>query len=91
MDALPAIPGAEAYTLTFWAKGTGDNQLFVNFEVGARGTMRERIGTEWKQYTLAGKPVEGKKDYRVYFYATGLGTLWLDDVKLVPQGGQTDF
>jgi len=89
--ALPAIPGATEYTLTFWAKGEGDNQLFVNFEAGARGTMRERIGPAWKQYTLAGKPIEGKKDYRVYFYATGEGTLWLDDVKLVPAGGKADF
>ena len=89
--ALPAIPGAEAYTLTFWAKGEGDTQLFVNFEAGARGTMRERIGAAWKQHTLAGKPIAGKKDYRVYFYATGEGTLWLDDVKLVPAGGKADF
>ncbi|MFW6162754.1 MAG: hypothetical protein ACODAJ_08270 [Planctomycetota bacterium] len=88
---LPAVPDAEAYALTFWAKGTGDNQLFVNFEVGARGTLRQRIGPEWKQYSLAGEPVAGKEEYRVYFYATGKGTLWLDDVKLVPKGGQTDF
>jgi len=89
--ALPAIPGATEYTLTFWAKGEGDNQLFVNFEVGARGALRERIGPQWREYTLKGAPVPDKKDYRVYFYATGEGTLWLDDVKLVPTGGQADF
>jgi len=84
---LPAIPDAREYTLTFWAKGEGDNRLFVNFEAGARGRLRQKIDTAWKQYTVRGKPVEGKKDYRVYFYATGGGTLWLDDVKLVPVGG----
>ena len=89
--ALPAIPGAREYVLTFWAKGEGDNQLFVNFEVGARGTLRERIGPQWREYTLKGTPVPDKKDYRVYFYATGEGTLWLDDVKLVPAGGKTEF
>ena len=89
--ALPAIPGAREYVLTFWAKGEGDNQLFVNFEVGARGTLRERIGPQWREYTLKGAPVAGKEDYRVYFYATGEGTLWLDDVKLVPAGGKADF
>lgn len=88
---LPAVPGAQGYTLTFWAKGEGDNRLFVNFEVGARGTMRERIGTDWKQYTLSGTPVAGKKEYHVYFYAIGGGTIWLDDVRLVPAGGEAEF
>ena len=32
-----------------------------------------------------------REDDRVFFYATGQGTLWLDDVKLVPAGGQADF
>jgi len=87
---LPAVKGAEAYTLTFWAIGEGENMLFVNFEVGARGVLRQKIGPAWKQYTVTGKPIEGNSEYAVYFYHIGTGTIWLDDVKLVPVGGTLD-
>ena len=87
---LPAIPGATEYTLTFWAKGEGDNMIFVNFEEGARGELREKIGPEWKQYTVRGKPEPGKPTYNVYFYSIGGGTIWLDDTALVPVGGKID-
>jgi len=87
---LPAISSATDYRLTFWAKGEGDNLLFVNFENGASGTLREKMGDSWKQYTVLGKPVEGKNTYQVYFYAIGGGTIWLDDVELVPAGGKLD-
>jgi len=87
---LPAIPGATEYTFTFWAKGEGDNMLFVNFEEGARGEMRQKIGPEWKQYTVKGTPEPGKPTYNVYFYSIGEGTIWLDDVTLVPVGGKLD-
>lgn len=88
--AVPAIPGAEGYRFTFWAKGEGDNMLFVNFEEGASGEMRQKIDGEWKQYTLVGKPVSGKPTYTVYFYSIGGGTIWLDDVELVPVGGKVE-
>jgi hypothetical protein len=87
---LPAIPGATEYTFTFWAKGEGDNMLFVNFEEGARGELRQKIGQEWKQYTVKGTPEPGKPTYNVYFYSIGEGTIWLDDVALVPVGGKLD-
>ena len=87
---LPAIPGATEYTFTFWAKGEGDNMIFVNFEEGARGELREKIGPEWKQYTVRGKPEPGKPTYNVYFYSIGGGTIWLDDAALVPVGGKID-
>ncbi len=87
---LPAIPGATEYKLTFWAKGEGDNKLFVNFEGGAGGELREKIGDSWKQYTALGKPVPGQNTYQVYFYSIGAGTIWLDDVELVPVGGKLD-
>jgi hypothetical protein len=87
---LPAIPGATDYKLTFWAKGEGDNMLFVNFEQGANGTLREKIGDAWKQYTALGKPVADRNTYQVYFYSIGGGTIWLDDVELVPVGGKLD-
>jgi len=83
---LPAVRGATGYRLTFWAKGEGENMLFVNFESGARGTLREKIGPEWKRYTVIGKPEKGSATYQVYFYHIGRGTIWLDDVKLVPEG-----
>lgn len=88
--SLPAVPGAKEYLLTFWAKGEGENQLFVNFESGARGTLREKIGPEWKEYALRGEPEAGSATYGVYFYHVGLGTIWLDDVKLVPVDGSLD-
>jgi hypothetical protein len=87
---LPAVPGATDYKLTFWAKGEGDNRIFVNFEEGATGDLREKIGDEWKRYAVLGKPVEGKTTYNVYFYSIGAGTIWLDDVELVPVGGSLD-
>jgi hypothetical protein len=83
---LPAVAGAKQYKLTFWAKGEGDNLLFVNFESGARGELREKIGPEWKQYTALGEPEAGAKTYSVYFYHIGQGTIWLDDMVLVPVG-----
>ena len=87
---LPAVKGATEYKLTFWARGEGDNMLFVNFESGASGTMRKKIPPKWAEYTLAGKPTKGAKTFGVYFYHTGGGTIWLDDVKLVPVGGKLD-
>jgi hypothetical protein len=87
---LPAVPGATGYKLTFWARGQGENMLFVNFEDGAGASMREKIGDTWKQYSLVGEPAEGRKTYQVYFYSIGAGTIWLDDVELVPVGGKVD-
>jgi hypothetical protein len=87
---LPAIPGATEYKLTFWARGEGDNMLFVNFEQGANGTLREKIGDAWREYSVSGKPAPDQKTYQVYFYAIGGGTIWLDDVGLVPVGGKLD-
>jgi hypothetical protein len=87
---LPAVPGATGYKLTFWARGEGENMLFVNFEEGAGGALREKIGAAWKQYTATGGPVAGKNTYQVYFYSIGAGTIWLDDVELVPIGGKLD-
>jgi hypothetical protein len=87
---LPAVLGVTEYKLTFWAKGAGENLLFVNFEEGASGTLREKIGDHWKQYTVVGGPVPGKQTYFVYFYSIGAGTIWLDDVELVAIGGTLD-
>jgi hypothetical protein len=87
---LPAVPGATGYKLTFWARGQGENILFVNFEEGAGGARREKIGDAWQQYTAVGEPVVGKNTYQVYFYSIGAGTIWLDDVELVPVGGRLD-
>jgi hypothetical protein len=87
---LPAVPGATAYRLTFWAKGEGDNLLFVNFEEGATGELRQKIDGQWRQYTVLGKPIAGKNSYMFYFYSIGAGTIWLDDAELVPVGGKLD-
>ena len=84
---LPMVPGAAEYVFTVWAKGEGENQLFLNFEAGARGTLRKRIGTQWELVTLKGKPDADAPTYGLYIYVTGKGTIWLDDAKLVPAGG----
>jgi hypothetical protein len=88
--ALPIVPGAHGYKLTFWARGEGDNMIFVNFEEGVRTELRRKIDPEWKQYTVIGKPEGGKPTYNVYFYVIGAGTIWLDDVELVPVGGKLE-
>jgi hypothetical protein len=88
--SLPAVPGATEYKLTFWARGDGDNLLFVNFEEGATGELRQRLDAPWKQYTVAAKPVPAKNSYVLFFYSIGEGTIWLDDVELVPVGGTLD-
>ncbi|KPJ69529.1 MAG: hypothetical protein AMS14_11565 [Planctomycetes bacterium DG_20] len=87
---LPIVPGATGYVFTVWAKGEGENQLFLNFESGARGTLRKRIGTEWELVTLNGQPDPGAETYGLYIYVTGKGTIWLDDAKLVPAGGDAE-
>ena len=46
--------------------------------------------SDWKEITVLGKPSGGKKTYQVYLYVTGGGTIWLDDVALVPVGGQLE-
>jgi len=87
---LPVVPGVAEYEFRIWAKGEGDNQLFLNFEAGARGTFRGRIGPEWEHLVLKGTLQPDADAYMVYVYMTGEGTIWLDDAKLVPVGGQVD-
>ena len=87
---LPAVPGGAEYRLTFWARGEGENLLFINFEEGATGAIREKVPGQWKQFTLLGKPVRNKQTFHVYFYSIGAGTIWVDDVALVPVGGRLD-
>jgi hypothetical protein len=87
---LPILPGAKEYVFTVWAKGEGDNELFLNFEDGATGTLRIKIGSQWKQVVLKGAPESGAKDFTFYIYVTGAGTIYLDDAKLVPVGGTLD-
>ena len=83
----PGVRAAEAvkaYTFTVWAKGEGESELFVNFEEGASGELRKRIGPEWEKVTLTGTAKPDGKGFRVFLYATGKGTLWLDDAALEP-------
>lgn len=84
---LPVVPGATEYELSIWARGEGENQLFLNFESGASGTFRGLIGPQWQKVVLKGVLQPEATGYNVYIYATGLGTLWLDDAKLVPIDG----
>jgi len=87
---LPVIPEASEYRLTFWAKGEGDNQIFINFEEGVTGTLREKMPPEWGRITVIGKPAGNRNTYMVYFYVTGGGTVWFDDAVLVPVGGDME-
>jgi len=85
---LPILPGVLSYELTLWAKGEGSNELFINFESGCTGTLRQRVPEQWTEVKLTGEPEEGAKDFSLYLYVTGEGTIYLDDVRLVPVGGE---
>jgi hypothetical protein len=87
---LPIVPGATEYVFTVWAKGEGENELFLNFESGVAGTLRQKVGPEWTQITLQGTPEPEAKDFMFYLYVTGQGTIYLDDAKLVPVGGEME-
>jgi hypothetical protein len=87
---LPIVPGATEYVFSIWAKGEGDNELFLNFESGATGTLREKVGSQWTQITLKGAPEKGAKEFTFFIYSAGRGTIYLDDAKLVPVGGTMD-
>ena len=87
---LPILPGLKEYEFSVWARGEGENQLFLNFESGASGTLRKRIGSEWEQVTLKGVTEAGAKDFSFYIYVTGQGTIWFDDARLVPLGELKD-
>jgi len=83
---LPLLPGVREYLFTVWAKGEGDNQLFLSFESGAAGALRKKIGSDWEHLALKGIAEADAKDFRFYIYVAGRGTIWLDDAKLVPVG-----
>lgn len=87
---LPLVPGATEYIFTVWAKGEGENELFLNFESGATGTLRQKVGPEWTLITLKGRPEPAAKEFRLYIYVTGQGTIYLDDAQLVPVGGELE-
>ena len=87
---LPIVPGVEEYDFSVWARGEGGNELFLNFESGATGTLRKRIGPEWEQVRLKGAAEPGAKDFSFYIYVTGQGTIWLDDARLAPLGERKD-
>jgi len=83
---LPVLPGVKKYQFSVWAKGEGENQLFLNFEAGARGSLRKKIGPKWEQVVLEGEAEPGAREFTLYIYATGRGTIWLDDARLAPVG-----
>jgi len=87
---LPIVLGVKEYEFAVWAKGEGENQLFLNFESGATGTLRRKIETDWEQVKLKGVAEAGARDFSFYIYVTGEGTLWLDDARLVPLGELKD-
>jgi hypothetical protein len=92
---LPCAAGATEYVFTVWAKGEGDNMLFVNFEEtgknpGVKGTLRTKVPPEWTEITVKGKAEPGAKEYVLYVYVVGKGTIWLDDAKLVPTGANLE-
>jgi len=87
---LPIPDGTTELVLTFWGKGKGDNQLFVNFESGATGRLRTKLPPKWTKFTVRGKPARGAKEFTVFIYSIGGGTIYLDDMKLVPVGAKLD-
>lgn len=84
--ALPVIPGVKKYVFSIWAKGTPGNVLWIRFEGGVSGRKDGPVPEQWTQLVVEGRPLQGKKDFRVYLYAVGTGTIYLDDAKLEPVG-----
>ena len=85
-QTIPAVDGAVEYELTLWAKGEGENLLHIAYESGASGQFSEKIGPEWRQVKVVGKIDKNAKNFTLYIYARGGGTIWLDDAKLLPAG-----
>ncbi len=88
---IPLLPGTEELVFTIWAKGEGDNMLFINFEQGARGSLRQKIPPQWTKIEVRGKPEPGAQSFNVFIYSIGYGTIYLDDAKLVPVGAKLKF
>lgn len=82
---LPALAGAGEYRFSVWAKGSGENELFVSFDAGASGSVRKRVGPEWEQVEVIGRSSPDAPGFRVYLNITGAGTIWLDDATLMPR------
>ena len=55
-----------------------------------RASSWKKIGPEWRQITVSGKPEGEAKDFLIWVYVRGRGTIWLDDAKLVPLGVQME-
>ncbi len=83
---IPVVGDAQEYEFSIWAKGEGENRLFINFESGARGSFRGRVGPQWQRIVVRGKLQPGADGCAVYLYSIGKGTIWLDDARLVPVG-----
>ena len=81
---VPAVGEARRYRFSVWAKGSGENELFVSFDSGASGSVRKRVGREWERIDVNGRLSPGAAGFRVYLNSTGIGTIWLDDATLVP-------
>ncbi len=88
--AIPIVPGATGYELTFWAKGEGENMLHVAYESGATGQFMEKIGPDWREITVIGQAEENARDFVIWIYVRGGGTIWIDDARLVPLGVQLE-
>jgi len=87
---IPILEGTNEYQFSVWGKGEGDNQLFINFEGGCRGSLRQKVPSEWTELKVTGRAEAKAKEFGVYIYATGGGTIYLDDARLVPAGVPTE-
>lgn len=84
---LPAVGEVRSYRFSVWAKGSGENELLVSFESGARGSFRTRVGREWERIDVRGFVRPGAAGFRIYLNSVGAGTIWLDDATLTPEPG----
>lgn len=81
---LPATSDSGVYRFSVWAKGSGENELFVGFDAGASGSVRKRVGREWERIDVRGRVRSGAAGFRIYLNSTGTGTIWVDDATLIP-------
>jgi hypothetical protein len=84
-----AVEKGKPYTLRFWMKG--DVNVPVTVVIRKRGepytrylTRQVRVKREWTPYLIMGEASGSDPACAVFFMFAGTGTVWVDDVSLMP-------
>ncbi len=78
------LPASGEYKLSFWVKGSLGGRIRYGFEAGDRHFIKEGTAeTQWQPISLNLNLPEGAEG-RVYLYSLAPGTVYFDEVRLVP-------